>query len=225
MIDINYQPYVKVLISGNILEFTHIDIPLRISEKQTKNKHKNLKKNQDRNYNLCKQNLLRLIRCNTDLTKFVTLTYKNNIKNRKKAYNDLKQFTTKLKLNYPNLKYISIIEYQKRGAIHFHLLMNIPYIKHNFIEKLWNKGFIKINYIKNIANTSLYLTKYFTKDTFNRLYKEKKYTSSRNLKKPNVYINQKAIDIFSNLKLKNISNCHFISPFMGLIKYEQYQII
>lgn len=81
---------------------------------------------------------------------FVTLTYRENMRNPKKLYNDLKNFIRNLKkyLKNQELLYILVVEPQGRGAWHAHILIknlswtdqkNQWYIPKNKIEELWAK--------------------------------------------------------------------------------------
>jgi hypothetical protein len=58
-------------------------------------------------------------------TLFTTLTYKKDIKDRKKALKDFNNFIYKLKLELKqDIKYICVDELQKkRGVIHFHIVL------------------------------------------------------------------------------------------------------
>ncbi|WP_339042680.1 rolling circle replication-associated protein [Spiroplasma endosymbiont of Apeira syringaria] len=70
---------------------------------------------------------------NSKMLSFVTLTYKDNIKDIKKAKKDIRLFFLKIKKwwNDPKrfhylgeLKYFYVYEYQSRCAIHFHIIFN-----------------------------------------------------------------------------------------------------
>jgi len=73
--------------------------------------------------------------------------------------------------NY-RIKYTRILEYQTRGAVHYHLVLyNFPYV-HNgddFIREIWKKGNqVRLEAINNNVNNSIdsslnYVTKYVTK--------------------------------------------------------------
>ena len=90
---------------------------------------------------------------------FITLTYADNFDNVKEANKNLASFLRQVKRHKTDLKYLAIPEFQKRGAIHYHLLTNIDitdkklitsqknnnYFKH---IKYWNYGFTKVDKIK-----------------------------------------------------------------------------
>ena len=132
----------------------------------------------------------RTIDCNfDDKSTFLTLTFKENMRNIDKANKEFTLFMKRLK-NYLKspLKYIATWELQLRGAIHYHLvLFSVPYINNKKLSELWGNGFIKINQIKGKVKDdaiALYITKYLVKDLETKDRKKKAYFCSRNLKKP-----------------------------------------
>lgn len=70
--------------------------------------------------------LQRLVKSNEhDFVTFITLTFHENITNISNANNKFKSWRTKIKDIYPNFKYVCVPEFQKRGAVHYHLLTNL----------------------------------------------------------------------------------------------------
>lgn len=87
------------------------------------------------------------------------------------------------------LKYVVAIEFQKRGAVHYHaVFFNVPYTKNLkvLVPEIWQEGFVKVESIKkHIHDVGYYLTKYMTKEQLDkRLVGKKCYFSSRNLRRP-----------------------------------------
>lgn len=175
-----------------------------------------------KNINRSKLQCQRLAKCNCDEWKtFITLTIAENITDIDIANRKLKYFLDKVRRKYKELKYIGIPEFQKRGAVHYHLLTNISinntdliytqqdnkYFKH---IKYWNDGFTKVDTLeKDIKKIIGYISKYMTKDIDNRLFNRHRYFYSRNLKKPIVsYLdlsNNKHFDYYNKiLSNKNI---------------------
>jgi len=87
----------------------------------------------------------RLIEANdgqyNEITKFITYTFKENIKSIKEANTYWKKYMKKIQYKYGKLKYITVIEFQERGAIHyhtlfltFHILINIQSKKNGEME-------------------------------------------------------------------------------------------
>lgn len=69
----------------------------------------------------------RMINCNPDLKTFVTLTFEDNVIDLKYSNKEFKKFIQRLQYNLKNeFKYVAVIEFQQRGAIHYHMLCNYP---------------------------------------------------------------------------------------------------
>ena len=78
---------------------------------------------------------------------WVTLTYRENMKDQKRLYHDREKFWKKILYNYPDipLQYISIAEPQQRGAWHMHEVWKRTddkplYIMQRELLKIWGHG-------------------------------------------------------------------------------------
>ena len=133
---------------------------------------------------------------------FITLTFSDNIIDMNYANKKFRYFIDKIKRVYKDFKYLCVPEFQKRGAVHYHLLTNIKindkklmYKQENNSRyshvKYWNEGFTSVEEIKgDIKKIVGYIAKYMTKDIDNRLFNRHRYFYSRNLNIPIVdYIN------------------------------------
>lgn len=95
-----------------------------------------------------------------------TITYKENITDPKILYKDFDKFMKKLKYKYGNVDYINVVEPQRRGAWHCHILLKFndlkkAYIPNKEICEMWGKGFVKVKAIKkDIDNLGAYLSAY-----------------------------------------------------------------
>jgi len=148
-----------------------------------------------------KKKLIRIINSNYTLNKFITLTYSQNINDLKISNRLFSKFIMRLKYHhFPNLQYIAVPEYQKRGAIHYHFLTNFDYLHNNIIAKIWTYGFTTTKQLKHISNVGGYMTKYMTK-TFNdtRFLGQKKYFRSKNLQLPSTTYDQQALSLYNFL--------------------------
>lgn len=58
-----------------------------------------------------------------DTVDFVTLTYRYNIQDAKRAYADLKEFARRVRAQYGRVGIVWRAELQKRGAIHYHVFV------------------------------------------------------------------------------------------------------
>lgn len=208
--------------------------------KVKKDKLEKDKKNEDKLYNICKDlidnkekeksrvdnqlkeidikniqrskiNLQRLAKANEkEFKTFITLTFKDNINNINDANKIFHDFISNIKRLKKDFKYLGVPEFQKRGAVHYHLMTNLSITKDNNIIlkqpnkkymydlKYWTKGYSSVYSIrKNHINVVAYLTKYFTKDIDNRLFGKRRYLYSRNLIKPcEVYLSSRDIEEF-----------------------------
>lgn len=156
-----------------------------------------------------------------------------NIKECNKLF---KNFIKRLKYQYnKNLKYLAVIEFQQRGAVHYHVLLDIPYVPQNVLQELWGNGFIFINAIEHVDNIGAYILKYITKDNNDiRLMGQKAYLCSRNLKQPEEVLNHnlKDFDILEgkimskyNLNdLKPVYVSNFDTEMLGACTYKQYNL-
>lgn len=170
-------------------------------------------KRKQKHYEQTRWEIARIVDCNFDnKTKFLTLTFKENIQDINITNKEFKYFIQRLnyfiyqtKTQY--LKYIATWEKQKRGAIHYHVIFfDFPYIAKEKLQDLWSHGFIKINRIDvdSKENRGRYLSKYFGKDLELKEHKKKAFFKSQNLKMP---VEQKLMltdDDFKNLQLENI---------------------
>lgn len=121
-------------------------------------------------------------------SKFLTLTFGKvdfDICDVKACNNYFKKFIQRLRYRYPELEYVSVVEFQKRGAVHFHMICNLPFVKKKELQEIWGAGFIKINAIDKVDNVGAYVIKYMCKDTEDkRLQGLKAYNCSKGLKRP-----------------------------------------
>lgn len=162
---------------------------------------------------------------NPDLITFVTLTFKDPVTSYDMALVKWQQFLKRLRHLYKDkeLKYICTWEYQrgrskkegieKGGIFHFHALMNIGFIEHSVLEKVWGNGFIWLKQIsdsKEIKNTMCYIMKYCTKEISFRIKQnedvrgQRLFFTSNNLKKPTSKLIEERMSmedvIFNNLE-------------------------
>lgn len=129
---------------------------------------------------------------------FVTLTFKENIKDLTNANKKFANWVRQIKRVFPNFKYLGTPEFQKRGAVHYHLFTNLevgsnllPYQIDNkkrlFNAKYWNHGFssgFSLDDVDDKFCIELYMIKYLYKDVDSRLFSRNKILKSNNLSKP-----------------------------------------
>jgi hypothetical protein len=153
------------------------------------------------------------------------LTFREPITSYDIALTAWQQFLKRLRHLYENpLKYLCVWEYQKQrsvklniengGIFHFHCLMNIGYIEHSKLEKIWGKGFVWIDHLSSEhkkQNAILYTTKYCVKEIVSRIENKEDirgqrfFFTSNNLLKPKVFTMQESANL-ENLIIKNLEN-------------------
>lgn len=179
-------------------------------DKETNNKNRNIEsviekkkpdvkqeydtiKRKQKHYEQMRWEISRIIDFNfDDNTKFMTLTFKENIQDVKYTNVEFKKFIKRLNYYLYNekkqkLKYLAVWEKQKRGAIHYHIIFfEFPFINIDELQRIWGNGFVKINKIDvdSKDNRGRYVSKYFSKDIDEKDYKQKAFFKSQNLKKP-----------------------------------------
>jgi hypothetical protein len=209
----------KIIISGQYLEMYNYEIPVLANFKRkprsevfetSKIKRSDLKK--FFSLNRTRQSIRRLVNSNPELHKFLTLTFSDNVRDLDFAHCRFRLFLKKLRRKNKFFKYIAVVEFQKRGAVHYHVLCNLQYMKASQIGKIWGNGFIKVNKIKDINNLGHYISKYLQKDIFDkRLIGRKAYFTSRNINRP--------IEIVDNSLAKNLISCYNLDNVKPLKKY------
>ena len=222
------------------INILNIDTDNLIKKENVKNN--DLREIELKNINRSKLKCQRLAKCNSnDWHTFITLTFKENIKDIVFANNEFEKFITKVKRVFKDLKYICVPEFQKRGAVHYHLLTNISIDNNKLIYKqvdnnkflhikYWNNGFNKVDNVSgDIKKIIGYISKYMTKDIDNRLFGKHRYLDSQNLQKPCIsYLdlsNLKHLDFYKRI-LKNkeliYQNEYENSYNNDLILFEEY---
>lgn len=138
---------------------------------------------------------------------FITFTFKENVKQLQQANYDYKKFTQRF--NYQifgtkqsRLKYLTVPEFQKRGAVHYHTIyFNLPndiqkiyedsaYTNEalDFVRSVWGEGFTFVKSVDSIDHLTNYIAKYFTKNRNDlRFFDQKKYFTSREIHRPREY--------------------------------------
>lgn len=206
-----YSTRDKAIISGNVVEIMEFeseeyrnttapqDTGLSDEYKQSEEYQLELRK---RSLRRSRSKVKRLINANPDLTRFATLTFENNVEDLDVAHDEYGKFMDRLrywaKKNNVDMKYLTVVEFQKRGAVHYHLLLNF-YIDKQKLGDIWGNGFVDIKKIDDVGNRGNYMTKYMTKiqtlDQFDsRLEGRKTYFCSRNVQRPQVITGKKNVD-------------------------------
>lgn len=169
--------------------------------------------------------LVEIAMMNEDLNVVITLTFAEAVQSYDTALAEWQLFLKRLRhlYNIP-LKYICVWEYQKKrskhlsisngGIFHFHCLMNIGFIEHHQLEKIWGQGYVWIEKIPNFEQRKRairYTTKYCVKEIVSRLENnddtrgQRFFFTSNNLKKPSISKLAEALDL-KNIIFEELDN-------------------
>lgn len=131
---------------------------------------------------------------------FITLTFKENIKDMEQANKMFSNWVRQIKRQKKDFIYLGAPEFQKRGAVHYHIMTNIEIEQNDLIikqhgtdkmydVKYWNHGYSSVFDLAltdDKFSVASYLSKYYFKDIDDRLFGHKKVLKSNNLSKPTV---------------------------------------
>lgn len=130
---------------------------------------------------------------------FVTLTFKENVEDIPTANKEFMLFVKRFnwsvfRTRKAHLKYVTVVEFQERGAIHYHsIFFNVPFVPH-LIERLgeiWKHGRPHFSSIRHVKNVGAYMVKYMTKEMHDERLKGKKtYFSSQGLRRSLVELDE-----------------------------------
>lgn len=191
------------------------------------------------NTNQRRRDTVRRLACcnfNAEFDKFFTLTFAENKTDVKECNYIFMKFIQRLKTKFgKNIKYLAVIEFQERGAVHYHVLSDISYIPADELQKIWGQGFIYINAITHVDNVGAYIVKYMTKDNTDvRLQGLKAYLYSRNLRKPEEIVNhnlkdfdkmeQKIIQRYNLNERLAVYTAEYETEHLGKCEYKQYNL-
>lgn len=241
--------YTKVIRTKKIIQvfqYEHLNVRGGNKVKSLLSSRDDLEAYKEQNYaktqRYRRKSILNLICNNFDNqnAKFVTLTFDNkrdfDIKDVKQCNAYFKAFIKRLRYVYGDFKYLYVIEFQDsrgRGAVHYHVIMEVPFIKKSELARIWGGGFVKINAIDKVDNLGAYVVKYMNKDIDDkRLQGLKAYGHSRNLEQPNEFKSwdvQDKSDVEAVLEKLQSSYmpCYqksYETEKCGLIIYRQYNL-
>jgi len=224
----------KLVISGNFLEIYDYQKPYWVGYPQIRSFRENTKvvdqvALRDDNVRRTRQKIRRLINCNRNLDRFFTITFAENKTDLRSANVLFNQFVKRLRRLYPDFQYLGVPEFQKRGAVHYHLLCNLPFIDENELTKIWGNGFCWLRRVDSVDNLGAYISKYLGKANFDKRYfKMRKFFYSMNLLKSVVVDNLKDIVKFMRTIPKcfyeKVYNTEVFTKYLGMVQYEQIRV-
>jgi hypothetical protein len=201
-------------------------------------------KNRSETLSRARRRVIRAINANPCLNKFLTLTFEENVTDLDYSNKEFKKWVQRVnyllkKQNHDSMKYVAVIEFQKRGAVHYHVLCDLPYVHVNALADVWGHGFIKLNRIhgdpgrfgsSECDNVGLYVCKYMTADIQDeRLKGRRAFLMSRNLEhEVEVVIDDKTIDLLEQVydleHLTPVAETSYENEYTGKVSYKQYNL-
>lgn len=216
----------KCVISGAKIEFYKYSLPIRCNFSRKSNltepfSLESVEENIEyfrRSDSLARarQTVRRVIWCNlTPHTKFLTLTVKENVTDVKEFRRMFTTFLQAMRRSGYDLKYLYVLERQKRGALHAHLVVfNDEKIPLKVLKKCWHYGRseikilngLKYNSEEHIADVGVYVCKYITKESVNE-FKGRTYNCSKGLKRP-IELSLKSFGDFNYCLIEDSNDCN-----------------
>jgi len=235
---------IKCIVSGNLLEiykyhrtqFGKQDIKVSSRNKEEKRTSINTSNDRTTEYiNKSRRELKRLINANLhhgkNLDKFLTLTLAENITDKQYCLLKYRSFIKSLQRSYGNIKYITILEKQKRGAYHFHIILfDFPYIDLPSLNEKWKHGYTDIQAIKNHTylkngkryDFASYLVKYMGKEFGgNSIKGERRYYKSSNLLSPVTLYDIEISALLNNINYYKEFEFQFSNDSVGTVDYKK----
>lgn len=228
--------------SGHVYEILEYEKPVLLGESRNSSGRSveasegDKKETRKKTLSKAKSTIRRLINANVEAwgesPKFITLTFAENVQDIKQANYEFKKFRQRLEYDLNlKLKYVVVMEFQKRGAIHYHaIFFNLPYVPNEKLATIWGQGFVKINNIDKVDNVGAYVTKYMTKQDYedmktDKLVGQKSYFTSRGLLKPEETIEKEKIEQLATvLSDYETYASSFDNDYLGKIIYKQYNL-
>jgi hypothetical protein len=203
---------IKIIKSGNLIQEYKYSKPIKINTNSQRENYdkKAVGDKSSKSLNRTRNNMIRTINSNiTPYSKFITLTVKENITDRNIFLDYFDAFRRKFKSSFnEQLKYLGVLEQQKRGAWHIHLIVfNSKKLDFNILKSIWPVGSVDIKKVDTTDNLGRYLAKYLTKE--NVELNKKAILKSRNLKEP-VEVNYFETDIDNIAFLTDGLTPHFV---------------
>jgi len=235
--------YVKVIKTNKHIEVHEVESPYFLGRRISNVGATSLKKKKDivnpkyryRNSKRAMDTIRRLSAGNfrLDEMKHLTLTFMDHlnfdIKDITVCNKKFTKFAKKIRKEHNNFKYIKVAEFQdtnERGAVHYHVMCNLPFVDPKKVERLWGHGFIKIR--KPPYDVAKYLFKYLIKNAGDKRFNGKRsWSHSKNLETSKTFYRQIASSIkrdLANRKLSPNYSYSYDSNFNDMIHVREYNL-
>jgi len=206
----------RLTISQTEVEFWEYAHPYLISKHGPRNALRSSNTGKERriqNLNATRNRIRRLVNANVGRygyeACFLTFTYKANQADIDQAWSDWASFMRRMRSRFGKLHALSVMEFQKRGAVHFHcIFFNLPPSVEasersgREIASLWGLGFVDVERIRSARNVGAYVCKYLNKSADDeRLRGKKFFSTTKNLLSPQTFRGE-----FAKKKMLDILN-------------------
>lgn len=236
------EKFIKLVVTGHIVEvytYERMPVPAKRVDRDEDGAERLIKTDDEwkedtrgdkrKNARNSRWNLIRLLNANFDEhSKFVTLTFAENVTDLDDAHTEFHKFMKRLKRKYGNVKYVAVVEFQKRGAVHYHFVSDLPYVPKKELAALWRNGFVRINDIEHVDNVGAYISKYMSKEEPDvRLRQRKNFFTSKNLNRPVVIRGDQAdplVEMWDLGQKKAVYESSYTSEHHGKITYNQFNL-
>jgi len=172
----------------------------------------------------------------------ITLTHSENLTEVGLAHRNFNAFARSMRAQFGNdIRYIAVLEFQKRGSIHFHALFwGLPTEelarteRHTrMVATLWGQGFVDLVATDGDIKIAGYLSKYMVKAFLDpKLGSKKAFICSRNIKRPTIIKNTLITPLFfGGLQLdidlseaEMLREKQYMTQWLGKGRYRQYRL-
>jgi len=197
--------YTKIIQSGTQIEVWNYEKePIPITRRRKKRRY-SYGRRYTRNVHRARSSFFRLVRANVSPESrpaLLTLTMRE-IVSIGEGWKAFTYFANRLRKARPEIAFVAVPEFQKRGAVHFHCLIWGFYDEEiarerdtRRIAELWGHGFIDIRATDGSPKLATYIAKYMFKAMWDeRLLGKKSFSASRNLVRSVSVKNQASVAI------------------------------
>jgi len=210
--------------------------PMRLQGDGSTDELREIESRREDNLGYVRAQIRRLIECNYKKfgypPVFLTLTFSENVVDIDIANKQFHDFIKRLNRRFQrSFRYLAIVEFQKRGAVHYHCIffnmgldIESRERRSRDIAHCWDNGFVDIQRIRHAKSVSAYVCKYLDKAVHDRrLVGRKAFFTSRHLFRPMQFRDESRIDkILGSITLKEVRVENYLSIKRGHVKYTQY---
>lgn len=170
---------------------------------------------------------------------FATFTYKENMGDLRRGRADFRAFARRAQRQFGELRFIYVVEFQQRGAIHFHaLLWGLPVgavgteRDTRMVAALWGFGFVDLTATDGSQKLASYMAKYMKKAFSDpRLSRSRAYSMSKGLLRPLIERDALLAPYFLGVSAPDLSTAEVLTTseydtqWLGRCNYQRFKVI